>query len=44
MNKKAILTKDLLKCDIPHMKDFFNQYEYPWEMLPHIKDLIKQKG
>ena len=26
MNKKAILIKDLLKCDIPHMKDFFDQY------------------
>ena len=42
MNKKAILTKDLIKCDIPHIKDFFDKYEYPWEMLPHIKELIKE--
>ena len=42
MNKKAVLTKDLFNCDIPHIKDFFDKYEYPWEMLPHIKELIKE--
>ncbi len=42
MNKKVILTKDLIKCDISHVKDFFDKYEYPWEMIPHIKDLVKE--
>jgi NDP-sugar pyrophosphorylase family protein len=41
MNKKAVLTKDLFNCDIPHLKEFFDKYQYPWEMLPHIKELIK---
>ena len=42
MNKKVILTKDLIKCDISHVKDFFDKYEYPWEMIPHIKALVKE--
>ena len=42
MNKKVILTKDLIKCDISHVQDFFDKYEYPWEMIPHIKALVKE--
>ena len=42
MNKKVILTKDLIKCDISHVKNFFDKYEYPWEMIPHIKALVKE--
>ncbi len=42
MNKKVILTKDLIKCDISHVKDFFDKYEYPWEMIPQIKALVKE--
>ena len=38
---KLVKTKDLFDCDIPHIKDFFDKYTYPWEMLPHIKELIK---
>ena len=38
---KLVKTKDLFNCDIPHIKDFFDKYTYPWEMLPHIKELIK---
>ena len=41
MNKKAVKTKDLFNVDIPFLKEFFDKYEYPWEMLPHIKELIK---
>ena len=41
MNKKAVLTKDLFNIEEPSfMKEFFGMYEYPWEMLPHIKELI----
>ena len=43
MNKKAILTKDLFNIEGPsYIKEFFNQYLYPWEMLPHIKELVKE--
>ena len=42
MNKKAVKTKDLFNIEEPSfMKEFFDRYEYPWEMLPHIKELIK---
>ena len=40
MNNNALLTKNLYKCDITHIKAFFDTYEYPWQMLPHIKELI----
>ncbi len=39
MNKK-IKTSELFECNIPYLKDLFDSCEYPWEMLPKIKDLI----
>ena len=43
MNKKAVLTKDLFNIEEPsYMKEFFDKYEYPWQMLPHIKELIAE--
>ena len=44
MNKKAVLIKDLFNLeDNPlYIKEFFTKYTYPWEMLPHIKELIKE--
>ena len=44
MNKKAVLTKDLfnLEDNPSYIKDFFAKYEYPWQMLPHIKELINE--
>ena len=43
MNKKAVLTKDLFNIEEPsYMKEFFAKYEYPWQMLPHIKELIAE--
>ena len=43
MNKKAVKTKDLFNFDEPsYMKDFFERYEYPWQMLPDIKKLIAE--
>lgn len=44
MNKKAVLTKDLfnLEDNPSYMKEFFANYEYPWQMLPDIKKLIAE--
>ena len=42
MNKKLVLTKDLFECDIPFLKDAFDKSTYPWEILPQIKDIIKE--
>ena len=43
MNKKAVLTKDLFNIEEPsYMKEFFAKYEYPWQMLPPIKELIAE--
>ena len=44
MNKKAVLIKDLfdLENNPSYIKEFFAKYTYPWEMLPHIKELIKE--
>ena len=43
MNKKAVLTKDLFNIEEPsYMKEFFAKYEYPWQMLPHINELIAE--
>lgn len=40
MNKK-VKTCDLFCCETPYLKPLFDQAEYPWEMLPKIKDYIK---
>ena len=41
MNKKVVLTKELFNIEGPsYIKEFFDKYEYPWQMLPHIKELI----
>ncbi len=39
MNKK-VKTRDLYDCKVPYLKELFENSEYPWEMLPKIKDLI----
>ncbi len=33
-------TCELYNCEVPYLKDFFNSYEYPWEMLNKINSLI----
>lgn len=35
-------TKELFDCDVPYILPLFEQAEYPWEMLPKIKDFIKE--
>ena len=45
MLNKYVKTKDLFNCETPYLKSLFENCEYPWEMLPKIKqyilDLIK---
>lgn len=42
MNNKSVLTKDLYKCDIPFLKESFNNSTYPWEIVPKISYLINE--
>ena len=37
---KQLKTSELFDCKNPYLADFFAQYEYPWQMLPHIKNHI----
>ena len=37
---KLVKTADLYDCQVPYLKELFEQNEYPWEMLPKIKDWI----
>ncbi|MDO4743840.1 MAG: UDP-N-acetylglucosamine pyrophosphorylase [Clostridia bacterium] len=39
--KRFVKTKELYDCKTPYLKDLFEECEYPWEMLPKIKDYIK---
>ena len=39
MNKK-VKTSELFECKTEYLKPLFEQNEYPWEMLPKIKDFI----
>ena len=41
MNKK-VKTSQLFSCETPYLKDLFEKYEYPWEMLGQIKNLCKE--
>lgn len=37
---KHVYTKELFTCKTPYLCTFFQTYEFPWEMLPYIKDLL----
>lgn len=37
---KLVKTVDLYDCQVPYLKELFDSCEYPWEMLPKIKDWI----
>ncbi len=37
---KLVKTKDLYDCKVPYLTELFETTEYPWEMLPKIKDVI----
>ena len=38
---KLVKTKELFECNTPYLCRLFDSSEYPWEMLPKIKDYIK---
>ncbi len=37
---KLVKTADLYDCQVPYLKELFESCEYPWEMLPKIKEWI----
>ena len=39
---KMVRTRDLFSCEIPYLKAFFEENEYPWLMLSKIGDYIMQ--
>ena len=39
--KKLIKTQELFDCQTQYLKPLFDTHEYPWEMLPKIRDLAK---
>lgn len=42
MNKLDIKTEELFDCDISYLKKLFENSIYPWEILPKIKEFIKE--
>ena len=38
---KKVKTAELFECETPYLKELFANAEYPWEMLPKIKDCIR---
>lgn len=39
MNKKLVETKDLFECHISFLKEVFENSQYPWQILPQIKEI-----
>lgn len=37
---KLVKTAELFDCQTPYLKELFAAHEYPWEMLPRIKEYI----
>lgn len=38
---KSVKTKELFECVTPYLTELFSSCEYPWEILPKIKEVIK---
>jgi len=38
---KKVKTAELFECETPYLKELFANAEYPWEMLPKIKEYIR---
>lgn len=36
---KLVKTNELYECEVSYLKELFDSAEYPWQMLPKIKDL-----
>ena len=41
MLNKCVKTNELFACRVPYLCELFEEAEYPWEMLPKIKEHIK---
>lgn len=39
---KLVKTKELYDCQVPYLISLFDECEYPWEMLPKIKELANK--
>lgn len=39
---KLVKTKELFDCSVPHLTSLFDECEYPWQILPKIKELAKK--
>lgn len=37
---KLVKTKELIDCQIPFLKPYFDEATYPWEILPKIKEIV----
>ena len=42
MLNKLVKTKELFECKTPYLKELFEGAEYPWEMLPKIKEYARR--
>jgi len=40
--KKCVRTSELFSCDLPLLKDLFENAEYPWQLLPKIGPFLKE--
>lgn len=38
---EKVKTKELFECKTSYLEGLFEEYEYPWEILPHIKGHIQ---
>ena len=38
--QKKVKTAELFDCQTPYLKELFDNAEYPWEMLPELKEYI----
>lgn len=39
--KYKLKTEELFDCRTPYLKELFEKHEYPWEMLPEIKEYAR---
>lgn len=39
--RKTVLTEELFDCDVEYLAGAFASARYPWEILPRIKDIVK---
>lgn len=39
---ESVKIKSLYDCEVPYLKDIFDSYTYPWELLPLIKETVNK--